>query len=162
MIAIISECWANYGFGEVITQNLSLKVKRVHAEGITKVGKKLRSFVKRGFDKFILVMDLESNTQVGEWVKGFLKNMEKSYNVSSFQISRAISIKKYKNGERIMIILFDPFIEEAFIRKYDKEVEQKRDKYKCKEGKDLIVRLIKDKNPEEVDEIKGKIFRFFS
>ncbi len=162
MIAVISECWANYGFGKAITQNLNIKVRYIHAEGVTKVGKKLRKLLKKGWNEFILIMDLESNTQVGEWVEGFLKSFEDRYSVSSFQISRAISLKKCKNGERIMIILFDPFIEEAFIRKYDKEVEQKRDKYKHKEGRELIVKLVKDKNPEEVNEIAKNIFQFFS
>jgi len=162
MIAIISECWANYGFGEVITQNLSFKVKHVHAEGVTNVGKKLRDLLKKGWNKVILIMDSESNTQVGEWVEGFLKNIENRYSISSFQISKAISLKKYKNRERILIILFEPFIEEAFIMKYDKEIDQKMDKYKHRKGKDLIISLIKDKNPDEIKEIAKNIFQFFS
>jgi len=145
-----------------ITQNLNIRVRHIHAEGVTRVGKKLKDLLEKGSNKFVLVIDLESTTPAGKWVKGFLKNFEGKYNISSFQVSEAICIKKCKNKEKMMIILFEPFIEEAFIRKYDKEVEQKRDKYKCKEGKDLIVRLIKDKNPAEVREIAENLFRFFS
>jgi len=107
-------------------------------------------------------MDLESNIQVNGWIKGFLKNIENRYSVSSFQISKTISLKKCKNGERILIILFNLFIEEAFIRKYDKEINKKREKYKHREWRALIIRLAKDKNPDEVNEIARNIFRFFS
>lgn len=162
MIAVISECWANFGFGKAVTQNLNIEVKHIHAEGVTKIGKKLKAFQRRVSDKFILIIDSERNNPAGRWVEGFLKNIESKYGIPSSQTFKAISIKKYKNREKIMIILFEPFIEDAFIRKYDKEIDQKMDKYKHREGKDLIMSLVKDKNPDDIKEIAKNIFQFFS
>jgi len=154
MIAVIPECYTNLAFGEFILKEWKYIYFHDKNQNIDRVIYKTKKLVENSkLKKCIIVIDKETGTQHEEIVEGFITYMKKIYNLEKREISSGIYLY-LKDKQKPIIIVFDPNIEEAFIKKLDPDVLTNKKKYKGKKGYQAFIKKLEKYTSSEIEEIR--------